>query len=239
MLIGMYAAASGLQAQQVRLDSLANDVANVSTPGYRKGRIAFRDLVYQGGDDVRRGMGTAADPIGRSFGQGTVVPAQTPLAVAIEGPGFIRALRADGSTALVRSGELRVDGERSLVLPTGERVEPRITIPADATEQDVSIGPDGTVLVKGEQVGRIGLVDVPAPRGLVALGSGMFSPSEASGAVRDAEGARLLQGFLELSNVDLGEALVGTVEAQRSYEIVARALRMQDQALEIANGIRR
>ena len=239
MLTGLYSAAAGLEAQQARLDILANDVSNVSTTGYRSGRMTFRDLVYQTDGSVRRGTGSAVDAAGRSFRQGAMLVTDRRLDVALEGPGFLQVTRADGTPALTRSGELRVDGDGSLVIPSGERLSPPITLPPGTDPADVTIASDGTVTVLGESAGQLAIVSVPAPHGLFALGDNLFQTTEASGATTEAERTLVRQGHLEASNVDLGVALVDVLEAQRAVELASRALRTQDQLLEMANGIRR
>jgi flagellar basal-body rod protein FlgG len=227
---GLRAAATGLAAQQTRLEALANDVANVNTPGYRSQRVAFQEL--------ENGSGTSARVAGRSQAAAPLVPTGEPLDVAVEGPGYFRVRRADGSIALTRDGGLRIDGQGSLVLAGGERLEPPVKLPAGASATDVTIAADGTVAVKGAKVGRIEVFDVPAPDGLLALGGGLFAATAASGGAAPAR-SPVRQGMREGSNVDVATAMVGMIEAQRGFELASRAVRMQDQLLEIANQIRR
>lgn len=238
MLNGLYAAAAGLQAQQDRLDALANDVANVNTTGYKRSRLSFRDLVYQGTGAIRRGSGAAIDPDGRSWRQGGLQETGSPLSVALDGPGFFQVRRGDGTVALTRDGNFTVDASGALVTGGGERLEPAITFPAGTQPEDVSIGPDGTVTVGATAVGTIQVVDVPARAGLEAVGDTLFLPTTASGQPA-AKATTMRQGYLEAANVDIGEAMVGVLEAQRATEMVSRALRTQDTLLDIANGIRR
>jgi flagellar basal-body rod protein FlgG len=145
---------------------------------------------------------------------------------------------ADGSIGLTRNGDFRLDGQGSIVLASGERLEPPITVPAGTSPSAVAVGADGTVTVNGETVGRITVVDVPAPSGLLAAGDGFFVPTQASGALI-ASPSRIESGVLEASNVDLAESMVSVIQAQRGFELSARALRTQDQLMEIVNGIRR
>jgi flagellar basal-body rod protein FlgG len=203
-------AASGLLAQQWRLDSLANDLANVNTPGYRSTRIAFSDLV----DD--RGLGgVAATAAGRSARAGAFADSENPLAVALTGPGFLQVTLAGGGTALTRSGDLRLDAARDLVLPGGERLAPPIKVPAEVP------------------------LEAPAPDELEPRDGGLFVPTAASGPARPATATRVQQGVLEASNVDMATAMVELVEAQHAFDLASRVVRTQDQLLEIANGIRR
>jgi flagellar basal-body rod protein FlgG len=227
-------AASGLLAQQWRLDSLANDLANVNTPGYRSTRIAFSDLV----DD--RGLGgVAATAAGRSARAGAFADSENPLAVALTGPGFLQVTLAGGGTALTRSGDLRLDAARDLVLPGGERLAPPIKVPAEVPLEAVSIGHDGTVTARGTALGKLTLVEVPAPDELEPRDGGLFVPTAASGPARPATATRVQQGVLEASNVDMATAMVELVEAQHAFDLASRVVRTQDQLLEIANGIRR
>ncbi len=245
MIEGLYSAAAGMMAQQDRLDSVANDIANVNTHGYKHARVAFRDLAYlasgQGAaDGVSTGSGSAAWAMGRSFAQGGLERTDRSLDVAIEGPGFMRVRTAGGQEALTRDGNLQVDANGQLVTSHGEKLVPPITIPKGIDPGKLTIAPDGRVSGEGRQLGRIQLVDVPAPDKLTALGDNLYAPSAASGAARNAPSdARVVQGALEGSNVDMSEAMVDMMDAQKSYALASRAIQMQDQAMEIANGLRR
>jgi flagellar basal-body rod protein FlgG len=238
MLSGIYASAAGMAAQQAYLDAISNDIANVNTVGYRAQRVDFRDLAYGEEQGVPVGGGAAATTIGVTQGQGAFLPSDSPLALAIEGPGYFQIRRADGSVALTRSGDFRLDAGGSFVLADGERLEPPVTVPAGASVSQVSVASDGRVVVAGQEIGKIVLVDVPAPSGLIAVGGGLYAPTDASGAPF-ATGSKIVQGVLEASNVNLAQAMVGVIEAQRGFQLTARALRTQDQLMEIVNQIRR
>jgi flagellar basal-body rod protein FlgG len=231
-----------MAAQQQRIDAVSNDVANINTAGYKRQRLSFRDLAYTDvptGNGVRAGAGSAATAGGRSQLQGSMQATGEPLDVAIEGEGFLRVRRADGSEGLTRHGALRLNADRQLTTATGDRVQPPITIPRDIDAKDVAIAPDGAVTAQGRALGRIELRDVPAPQGLLSVGDSTFVATEASGATRPAGGAALRQGVLEGSNVDLADAMVDMMDAQRSYTLASRAIQTQDQLLEIANGVKR
>jgi flagellar basal-body rod protein FlgG len=233
---GLAAAASALSAQQTRLEALANDVANANTPGYAKERLAFRDLTYSAGT----GAGTAALDAGPSFQQGPVESSDNPLALAIQGPGFFQVRLGDGRLALTRGGDFRLDANRSVVLADGARLEPPITGPAGVDPGDVKISSDGTVSAAGKQLGKIVLADVPARASLMRLGDGLYLPTTASGRpVAAAASTTLQQGALEGSNVDPGDTMLEMLDAQRSYELASRAVKMQDDLMQIANEIRR
>jgi flagellar basal-body rod protein FlgG len=244
MLEGLYSAAAGMMAQQRRLDSVANDVANVNTTGYKRVRLSFRDLAYTApGQGAARGVttgsGSAASTIGRFFGQGALRRTDNPLDVAIEGPGFFRVRTENGTEALTRDGNFHLNSQGELITSAVLRLVPPVRVPRDTQPEDVTITRTGQVNVKGNRVGEIPVVDVPAPDGLVPAGDNLYMPSTASGAVRRAAGANLVQGTLESSNVEIADAMVDMMDAQKGFALASRAVQMQDQAMEIANGLRR
>jgi flagellar basal-body rod protein FlgG len=246
MLEGLYAAAAGMAAQQEQIDGVSNDLANASTTGYKHVRIGFRDLLYssQGpaaGPTVLAGAGAAAAIVGRGQEQGTLQSTGEPLDVAIAGQGFLQVRRPDGSLALTRDGSLRLDASGRLTTADGDLLEPPVTVPQGTTASDLSIAADGTVRAGARTLGRIALVDVPAPDGLQPLGSNLFAVTAASGATRPvaAGTTQLKQGMLEGSNVDVGDEMVQLIGAQRSYEMASKAIQMQDQMLSVANQIKR
>jgi flagellar basal-body rod protein FlgG len=240
MLEGLYSAAAGMQAQQQRIDSVANDLANVNTNGYKHTRVAFRDLLYvdDASGNVRSGAGAAATTIGRGFTQGAMRETGNPLDVAIEGEGFVRVRRADGTDALTRDGSLRIDPRGRLTTQRGELVQPAITVPAGTDESAVSIAADGTVSASNRPVGRIQLVNVRSPESLDPIGENLYRTTAASGAATNATGARLTQGSVEASNVDVGDSMTEMIDAQRSFQLASRAVQMQDQMLQIANQVK-
>lgn len=242
MLEGLYSAAAGMAAQQQRIDAVSNDIANVSTTGYKRTRLSFRDLAYaaqSAGNDVRAGAGAAASWASRSEVAGAIENTGQPLDVAVVGDGFLQVRRPDGQIGLTRHGALRLNADRQLVTVNGDRLQPPVEIPADVDVADVSIGPDGTVTGPGNRaLGQITLRDVPAPAGLQDIGGSVSIPTQASGAVRNAAGT-IQQGALERSNVDMAETMTSLIEAQRAYSLASRALQTQDQLMEIANGVKR
>jgi flagellar basal-body rod protein FlgG len=245
MLEGLYSAAAGLMAQQRRMDAVANDLANVNTTGYKHVRVAFRDLAYQDPAQgaragVQTGSGVDAWAMGRAYSQGALRRTDNPLDVAIEGPGWFRVRTEDGREGLTRDGAFHLNPAGELTTSTGLRLVPPITVPRGMQGEDVRIGRDGTVAVAaGRAVGRIQLVDVPAPDGLIPVGNNVFLPSAASGPVRGAQGAALIQGTLEGSNVDMADAMVDMMDAQKSFSLASQAVKMHDRAMEIANGLKR
>jgi flagellar basal-body rod protein FlgG len=246
MLEGLYSAAAGMAAQQQRIDGVANDLANTSTTGYKHVRVGFRDLLYnaQGGSagpTVLAGAGSAAGFIGRSQEQGALQTTEQPLDLAIQGPGFLQVRRPDGTTALTRDGALRLDAEGRLTTNDGNIVQPQIIVPRGTTPEQLSIAADGTVRSgAGRALGRIELVTVRAPDGLQSLGNNLFAATAQSGPPAPAGAdSTLRQGVLEGSNVDVGDAMVDMIDAQRSFQMASKAIQMQDQMLEIANQVKR
>jgi flagellar basal-body rod protein FlgG len=234
MLEGLYTAAAGMAAQQQRMDALSNDVANVNTSGYKRVRIGFRDLVYQadGPNGMRTGSGAAAVQLGRGNQQGSFQKTDNPLDVAIAGDGFFQVRDANtGQTVLTRNGSFQADATGQLVTAEGDRLVPPIQLPRGVDPSTISIASDGTVSSAGRALGQLQLVTVPAPTGLQANGNGYFSPTAASGGIRRATGATA-------SNVDLADAMVDMMDAQRSYSMASKAIHMQDQMMEIANGVK-
>ena len=245
MLEGLNSAAAGMAAQQQRLDAVSNDLANANTTGYKRVRVGFRDLVYtqtgrSSAQGPQTGAGVAAIDAGRAFQQGAIQRTEQPFDVAIQGDGFLRVRLPDGRQALTRDGSLRVDEAGKLVTSSGGVVQPAVNLPASASGANVSIGPDGTVLAGGRRVGRIELVSVRSPQQLQPVGDNAFLATAESGAVRPAPAATTLtQGALEMSNVDMAEAMVSMIESQRAFQLTSKAIHTQDQMWEIANGVKR
>ena len=240
MLEGLYSAAAGMQAQTQRMDTVANDLANVNTNGYNRERVAFRDLLYvrDASGNVQSGAGAAATTIGRGFTQGAVRETGNPLDLAIENGGFLQVRRADGTTALTRDGALRLDARGRITTQQGDLLQPAVTLPAGTKESDVQIGSDGTISVANRQVGRIQLMTVRSPQGLQSAGDNLFRATAASGAATALPGGRLTQGAVEASNVDVADTMTEMMDAQRSYQLASKAIQMQEQLLQIANSVK-
>jgi flagellar basal-body rod protein FlgG len=241
VLEGMYTAAAGMAAQQQRLAALSNDLANVNTTGYKRVRVAFRDLVYTPAGPgtapgIQEGAGAAAQSVGRGAAQGALKRTDRSLDVAVDGPGFIRVRNAAGAQVLTRDGALQIDAQGRLVTNQGHQTG--VTLPRGTAEGDVAIAANGTVTVAGRNVGTLDLVTVRATDGLAANGDNSFSLTVASGPAA-AGAVRVTNGALEMSNVDVADAMADMIEAQRSFELASRAIRMHDQLLEIANGVKR
>lgn len=251
----LWAAKTGLDAQQTRMAVVSNNLANVNTSGFKKGRAVFEDLLYQNVKQV--GGSTSQDtmaPSGLALGTGVRVVAteklytqgnlsQTgnPLDLAIQGRGFFQVMLPDGTMAYTRDGSFQVNAEGELVTSSGYRLQPGISIPDGA--QSITVGSDGvvTVQVAGQatptQVGTLQLVDFVNPAGLQARGENLLLESAASGSAQagtpglDGLGS-LAQGSLESSNVNVVEELVNMIETQRAYEMNSKAIKTTDQMLE-------
>ncbi len=241
MLEGLYSAASGMEAQQNQFDAISNDMANLDTPGYQSTVVGFHDLLYSNGaygSTVPTGAGSASAIVGRDQSQGAIETTNRQLDVAVQGQGYIEVRRPDGSIGLTRNGRLELNAKRQLTNQEGMLVQPPMTIPAGVTTDQVTIAANGTVQAAGKTVGKISLVDVPAPDGLVADGDSVFSATAASGAIKTAKTATLQQGALEGSNVDMGAEMAKMMTAQKEYEMSSQAVQYQSQMLSIANQIK-
>jgi flagellar basal-body rod protein FlgG len=244
MLQGLYAAASGMEAQQTQFDAISNDLANLNTPGYQATEVGFQDLLYSGagsasGSTVATGTGAASSIVGRSQTEGAMNTTGNPLDVAINGPGFLQVHRSDGTIGLTRNGSLQLDSQGQLTDQLGNPLVPAITLPKGVDAGQLQIAANGTVTAGGRTLGRIDVVDVPAPTQLQPDGSSLFSVTAGSGPTRPAAGSTIQQGALEASNVDVGQAMSDMINAERSYEMSSQAIKYQDQMLQIADQLRK
>lgn len=251
----LWVSKSGLEAQDKNISTIANNLANVNTTGFKKGRALFEDLIYQNlrqagaqssqNSQIPTGinMGTGVHLVAteKMFGQGGIQNTQNPLDIAIEGRGFLTVLMPDGSQAYTRDGSLKTDNTGQIVTNNGYPIQPAMTIPAQTTS--ITIGNDGTVsaTVAGATtptvIGTMQLADFTNPAGLQPLGQNLFSQTAASGAAQvDSPGksglGSVLQNSLEASNVNVVEELVNMIQAQRSYEITAKSIQTVDSMLQ-------
>jgi flagellar basal-body rod protein FlgG len=258
MLKALSTAATGMTAQQMIVDTIANNLANMNTVGFKRSQVDFQDLMYlklaEPGREVVAGVSA---PTGFEVGSG-VRPASTlkvytqgdmdntgrDLDVAIEGDGFLQVTNPGGGTRYTRDGSLRLNANGNLVTSSGHLIEPAITIPANT--RSISIGNDGTVSVftdastTSTSVGTLTLVRFPNPSGLTNEGGNLVSETPASGApVTGTAGQNgmgtIQQGFLEKSNIQMVSELVNLITAQRAYEVNSRAIQAGDQMLQTAN----
>jgi len=260
MIRALYTAATGMNAQQLNIDVVANNLANVQTTGFKKSRADFEDLLYQtlrapgspssnttqSPTGIQIGLGTKPAAVQRIFTQGDYTQTGAPFDVAIEGDGLLQVTLPDGSLAYTRAGALKVDNQGRLVTSDGAPLEPGITIPDGAI--DVTIAQDGTVSAKlpgatsATQLGQMQLARFQNEPGLSALGKNLFQETDGSGPAQlgvpgqDNRGT-LLQGFLESSNVSVVEELIGLITSQRAYEVTSKAITTADEMLKVTNAI--
>lgn len=255
-------AATGMFAQQLNIDTIAHNLANVNTTGFKKSRPEFQDLMYQTlrttgvsqNPNVQQPgelqVGTGAIPIAsnKSFIQGDIQPTQNQLDVAIEGEGFFQVRRPDGTLAYTRDGSFKISADGTLVTAQGYLVEPALTFADDTA--DVSIGREGSIeatttgSAEAVKIGQLELAKFVNPAGLRAIGGNLFVETVASGVPlvgsAGSEGfGEVQQGMLESSNVDVVEEMVGMITAQRAYEINAKTIKTVEEMLTIANNIKR
>lgn len=250
----LWVAKTGLDAQATRMTIISNNLANVATTGFKRGRAAFEDLLYQtvrqaGGQTSEQtqaptgltlGTGVRVVATDRQFAQGNLQQTNNPLDLAVNGRGFFQVTLPDGTTAYTRDGGFQVDSQGQLVTNGGFQVSPGITIPEGT--QNVTIGADGTVSVRltGEsamqQIGSLTLADFVNPAGLQSQGENLYVETAASGAPQTGTPGlnglgRIVQGSLESSNVNVVEELVNMIETQRAYEMNSKAISTTDQML--------
>jgi flagellar basal-body rod protein FlgG len=260
MFRSLHVAATGMVAQETQLDTIANNLANANTTGYKRQNAEFEDLVYQNvrtaGPTENGGVGPTATQVGsgarvvatsRSFAQGSMEQTGNPLDIAIEGNGFLAVTKSSGEIAYTRAGSLKLDAQGRMVTSDGLPVEPPITVPLDATS--VTIGADGTVSATqpGQHapntLGQLQLVTFANPNGLNALGHNLYSASGASGepsigmAGKDGRGT-FMQGALEGSNVEVVNEMIGMIRTQRAYEINSKVVAAADEMLRNATQMR-
>ena len=255
MIRSLWISKTGLDAQQTQMDVISNNLANVSTNGFKRSRAVFEDLLYQtirqpGAQSSQQTqlpsglqIGTGVRPVAteRIFTQGNLQQTSNDKDVAIQGDGFFQVLLPDGTAAYTRDGSFQIDSQGQLVTSSGYVVQPAITIPADA--QKITIGRDGTVTVvqpgsgTGTQVGTLQLATFINPAGLESKGENLYVETASSGSpstnTPGSNGAGLLvQGYTETSNVNVVEELVNMIQTQRAYEINSKAITTSDQMLQ-------
>jgi flagellar basal-body rod protein FlgG len=242
MLEGLFTAAAGLSAQQLQLNAISNDMANVNTDGYKSERVAFNDLLYNdvdvAGTETTAGSGANAEIIGRNLSQGALKETGNPLDLAIEGGGFFEVTRPNGQAALTRAGSFAVDADGSIVNSDGDRLSPSIKLPAGVNAGELRIYPDGTVTAGSRTLGTIKLVTVTSPGHMASIGSDLYEPNAESGAPHPAATGRIHQGALEESNVDLGKEMAGLVSTERAFQMDSTAIQNESQMMTIANQLR-
>lgn len=263
MIRAMFTAATGMIAQQTNIDTIANNLANVNTTGFKKSRINFQDLLYETikpagvetaagtttPEGIQIGHGVRPSSVAKLFTPGSLIQTGNSLDLAIEGDGFFEVELSDGTSAYTRDGSFRVNQNGTLMTVDGHAVTPAITVPTDAVQ--VTVGSDGVVSVQvpGQtaetNVGTIQLVRFPNDAGLDArLGRNLLIETDASGSPEAGDPAQsgfgfLAQGFLENSNVQVVEEIINMIIAQRAYEANSKVIQTADEMLQLANNVRR
>ncbi|HHU51966.1 MAG TPA: flagellar basal-body rod protein FlgG [Firmicutes bacterium] len=262
MIRALWTASSGMNAQQLNIDTVANNLANVNTTGFKKSRLEFQDLLYQtirgAGAVTAQGtmiptplqVGHGVRPVAstRIFEQGDTTQTGNALDLLIEGDGFFQVEMPDGTTAYTRSGSFKIDSEGRIVTADGYILQPELVVPEDANS--IIIATDGTVsvMLTGEdypdEIGQIELVRFLNPEGLTSIGKNFYRMTPASGDPQygtpglDGLG-EIAQGYLEMSNVKIVEEMVNMIVAQRAYEVNSKAIQASDEMLQTANNLRR
>ncbi len=262
MIRALYTAATGMNAQETNIDVISNNLANVNTVGFKKGRADFQDLMYQyavepgaptsqisiNPSGVQIGLGVKTASVQKVFTQGDLSSTGNQLDVAIEGDGFFQIQRPDGTIAYTRSGAFQLDQNGQIVTSDGYILAPGITIPPDSL--GITIAQDGTITVKQpntavpNQVGQLLAVRFPNNGGLRALGQNLYEETQASGApvngiFNQVGFGRLNQGFLESSNVSVVEQVVNMITAQRAYEASSKGITTADEMLNQVINLKR
>lgn len=262
MIRSLYSAATGMYAQQLNIDNISNNLANVNTNGYKKTQMQFQDLLYQTIDEagtptsmttnrpVELSVGLGVKPVSthKIFSQGNLTNTNNPLDIAIEGDGMFQIRRADGQTFFTRDGAFRVNELGQMVNSDGYFLEPEIVFPSDT--ESVSISPDGIVTAKvyGEtetvQVGQIELARFINPAGLKNVGGNRYQETTASGepmisSPSSEDFGVVHQRYLETSNVEIVDEMVNMIVAQRGYEVNSKSVRTAESMLEIATNLKR
>jgi len=260
MLRALYTAASGMEAQQLNIDTIAHNLANINTSGFKLRRAQFQDLLYQ---NIRQAgaanTATTDIPVGLQVGLGTKPVATeiifkqgdfsstgNPYDIVIQGQGFFQIKQANGQMAYTRSGNFHLNRDGNIVTSEGDLLDPQISIPQD--QIGITIGADGTVSVQQagqnqpQQVGKIELALFQNPSGLENMGKNLFLPTQSSGdAITGTPGENglgsLLEGFVEQSNVSVVEEMVQMIVSQRAYEANSKVIRTADEMFTQANNV--
>lgn len=263
MIRALYSAASGMRAQELNVDNIANNLANANTVGYKTRRAQFQDLMYQTvlqpgtaasqqtfiPAGLQLGLGTRPSSNEIVFTQGSFSQTDNPLDVVIQGHGFFQILLPTGELAYTRAGQFQLDKDGNLVTATGNMVQPQVTFPPDA--QQITIAADGTISytlpnqTAAQQAGQLQLANFQNPAGLNSLGNGLYQPTDSSGdptlgAPGGPEGmGALLQGYVEQSNVSIVDEFVNLIQAQRGYEANSKVVTAADNMYQQVNQLSR
>jgi flagellar basal-body rod protein FlgG len=262
MMRALNTSATGMKAQQTNMDTISNNIANVSTTGFKKARAEFEDLLYDhikepgsatglnsiSPTGVSVGLGVKASAVEKDFSQGSVQVTGKPFDIEISGPGFLPVQMPNGQIAYTRDGAFKKGADGRVMDKNGNALQPELTVPPDAT--GIEISPDGKVSVltgdnlrEPQNIGQIQLVGFVNPAGLRAIGGNLFVPSASSGVPQQGIPGQnglgqLAQGQLETSNVNIVDEMVNMISAQRAFETNSKAMQAADQMLQAINSLR-
>ena len=260
MIRSLWTATTGMQAQQLSIDVIANNLANVNTNGFKKSRPDFQDLLYQtmkvpgsqtsadtqSPTGILIGLGVKPAAVTKVFTEGDIIHTENELDVAIEGRGFLQIEMPDGNTAYTRAGSLKRDSDGRITNSDGYPITPAITIPDGTTSVSISETGIVSVVIGGvngsTQIGNIELATFINPAGLNALGKNLFQETDASGppvlgAPGDEGFGTLLQTYIEGSNVNIVEEMANMITTQRAYEINSKTIQTSDQMMQTTNNL--
>lgn len=262
MLRCLFTAATGMEAQQLYMDTISNNLSNVNTTGFKRSKIEFQDLLYQtlrepgvrnfegsmAPSGIECGLGVKPASTQKIFEQGSLTATENPLDWAIEGEGFFQVTLPDGSTAYTRDGSFKLSADGTIVTSAGYYLFPQITVPENSSALTVSRDGKVSVILQGEdtstEIGQIELVRFINPGGLRSLGDNLYAVSDASGepiiSLPGEEGTgTVVNGYLEASNVKVVDEMVAMITAQRAFEIISKAIQVGEDMMQVVNNLKR
>jgi flagellar basal-body rod protein FlgG len=262
MIRSMYSAATGMEAQQLYMDTISHNLSNVNTTAYKRSKMEFQDLMYQtlkapgirnaegemAPSGIEVGLGVKPVATQKVFEQGSLNNTGNPMDIAIQGEGFYQISMPDGSIAYTRDGSFKLTSDGTMVTSGGYAISPQITLPEGA--QQLGVSPEGkvTVILPGQQtsteIGQIEIVRFVNPTGLRSLGANTYGASDASGEpVVETPGENgmgtLQQNYNENSNVQVVEEMINMITAQRAYEMISKSIQVSEDMLQVANNLKR
>lgn len=254
--------ATGMMAQQLNVDTISNNIANMTTTGFKRQRAAFLDLIYQNVDrpgsassdadtlvpsGIQMGLGVRAGAVYRMTGQGAIEITENPLDLAVTGEGYFQIELPNGNTAYTRDGTFQLNENGEMVTVQGYLLEPGITIPEDAKDIDINANGEVLVSIEGQvamqNLGQLELASFVNPVGLEAVGDNLFLETEASGApINGTPGEEqfgaIRQGALEQSNVNVVEEITRLIAAQRAYEMNSNVISTSDEMMQVVGQLK-
>ncbi|MFP4164778.1 MAG: flagellar basal-body rod protein FlgG [Chitinispirillaceae bacterium] len=262
MIRCMMTAATGMEAQQLYMDTVSNNLSNVNTVGFKRSKVEFQDLMYQtlrepgvrnfeGGmapSGIEVGLGVKPAGTQRIFEQGSPNHTENPLDLSVQGEGLFQIMLPDGSTAYTRDGSFKLSSDGTVVTSSGYILQPQIAVPEGSQELQISADGRVSVILPGDdtstEIGQLELARFVNPSGLRSLGGNLFATTDASGLPivtypgEDGAGS-IMQGYTEASNVQIVDEMVDMISAQRAFEIVSKSIQVSEEMLQVANNLKR